>query len=281
MRNVFLFSMGILLPIVFVSSAFSQQLVNCTATVPSETTAGESVKFKAAATTANKIASNLEQPANGSTFSGIFRVSGWAVASTGVSFIDVLVDGAVKGRAQYGLARPDICNAYSTYPNCGTSGFQYSLDPASLTGGKHSLQIRVTAIGGLTAVNPATPITFTIVRRPPCTPQLISPSEGAVIDNGRYDHLDRIIWSFEWTSCPGATAYHLYAIHEAAQYPTINAEELSWHKYIVDFQDRSPMVDYRHIWTWKVRAKVDGQWGAWSSTRTFSVEPVDTDPPTP
>jgi hypothetical protein len=34
-------------------------------------------------------------------------------------------------------------------------------------------------------------------------------------------------------------------------------------------------------WTWKVRARVNGAWGAWSSPRVFSVEKVNTDCPAP
>jgi hypothetical protein len=32
-------------------------------------------------------------------------------------------------------------------------------------------------------------------------------------------------------------------------------------------------------WTWKVRALAGGKWSPWSETRTFDVEPVDTDAP--
>ena len=114
----------------------------------------------------------------------------------------------------------------------------------------------------------------------PCIPSLISPEEGAVLDNGRTDGLDDIVWDFDWSDCAGATQYHLYVIHAGAGLPMIDDSNISsssyhyvGHGYIID--------QNRYNWTWKVRAKVDGQWGGWSGTRTFDVEPVNSDPSSP
>lgn len=113
-----------------------------------------------------RIVGNLDQPAGGSSFYDSFSVSGWAMASTGVNAIDVLVDDVVLGRANYGQSRPDICGAVPGYPNCGNSGYQYSLNPAGLSLGSHRLQVRVTAVGGVSALHPSTPITFNKVVQP-------------------------------------------------------------------------------------------------------------------
>jgi hypothetical protein len=111
-------------------------------------------------------------------------------------------------------------------------------------------------------------------------PQLISPpAYGAMLDNGRTDRLDDIVWDFDWSDVPGASHYHLYVIHSGSWIPVIDRPDLTQSS----FHDVSPgayIIDAnRFAWTWKVRAKVDGVWGDWSPVRTFDVEPVNTDPP--
>jgi hypothetical protein len=113
-----------------------------------------------------------------------------------------------------------------------------------------------------------------------CRPSLRLPKEGAVLDNGRTDGQDDIVWDFAWSECRGAEAYNLYVIGPPPNvvYPLIDVYlplSLSYHHactsaYIADMN--------RLGWTWKVRAMVDGQWGEWSKVRTFDVEPVNTDP---
>jgi len=112
-------------------------------------------------------------------------------------------------------------------------------------------------------------------------PQLISPENGAVLDNGRTDQSDVIIWDFDWSDVTNATSYHIYVIHQGAQYPAINdtVHTSSYHSikkaYIAN--------ENRHDWTWKVRGCRLGNggslvYGPWSEERTFVVEPVNTDP---
>ncbi len=118
----------------------------------------------------------------------------------------------------------------------------------------------------------------------PCgIPYLISPEEGAVLDNGRTDKQDSIIWDFDWTDVPGANVYHLFVMHTGAEYPVINClisssfyHYVSLSSYIADFN--------RFNWKWKVRPghMVYGRFnycGEWSEERSFDVEPVNTDPP--
>jgi hypothetical protein len=109
--------------------------------------------------------------------------------------------------------------------------------------------------------------------------ELLSPARRAVLDNGRLDDRDTIVWEFDWSDCPGATAYGLYVIGPTATVPVVDlalptsAYRSVRRAYIVERNRRG--------WTWRVRAWVDGQWGAWTEARPFDVEPVDTDPPTP
>jgi hypothetical protein len=114
-------------------------------------------------------------------------------------------------------------------------------------------------------------------------PQLISPEDGAILDNGRTDRLDNVIWDFDWSEVTNATLYHIYVIHQGAQYPVIDClvYESSYHhesisSYIIN--------ENRFDWRWKVRGcRVDNSgsyvYGPWSEERTFDAEPVNTDPP--
>jgi hypothetical protein len=109
-------------------------------------------------------------------------------------------------------------------------------------------------------------------------PILISPKNGAVLDNGRTDRRDDIIWSFDWSDHTGATKYQLYVIHVGAKYPVINVtvkgssyKRIEKGAYILDRN--------RFNWRWKVRAGTKNSWLNWSEERRFDVEPVNTDPP--
>jgi len=110
-------------------------------------------------------------------------------------------------------------------------------------------------------------------------PTLISPKEGEVLDNGRYDAKDYIEWDFDWSDVKGAAKYHLYVKHTGSRYPVIDKiiyngsrhHHRKYGSYIIE--------NNRFNWKWKVRAFVDGQWCHWSEVRRFDVEPPNTDPP--
>lgn len=110
-----------------------------------------------------------------------------------------------------------------------------------------------------------------------CIPALITPKEGAIMDNGRLDLQDDVVWDFDWSDCPGATYYHLYVKNLDALNPIINES-------IIDSSYSSETTGYikdenLYNWYWQVTAYIDGQWGEWSPARYFDVEPVNTDPP--
>ncbi|MDD9148211.1 Ig-like domain-containing protein [Sporolactobacillus sp. CQH2019] len=90
----------------------------------------------------------IDNPAAGSTLQGTVTVRGWFLDGTGVSKVEVLVDGKVIGNATYGLSRPDVYKAYSQYKN-NQSGYQYSLNTAQLASGTHRLSIRETGKNGV------------------------------------------------------------------------------------------------------------------------------------
>jgi hypothetical protein len=57
---------------------------------------------------------------------------------------------------------------------------------------------------------------------PPPDLLLISPEDNAVLDNGRSDPWDSIIWDFDWPNVPCGSQYQLYVIGPGAIYPLIN-----------------------------------------------------------
>ncbi|WP_172799253.1 Ig-like domain-containing protein, partial [Bacillus sp. FJAT-29814] len=92
----------------------------------------------------------IDTPAHGSTIKGEVTVRGWLLDDSGVSKIEILVDGKSMGEAQYGISRLDVQNAYPEYKNA-NSGYQYTLNARNLTNGQHKLTVRETGANG--AVN--------------------------------------------------------------------------------------------------------------------------------
>lgn len=126
-------------------------------------------------------------------------------------------------------------------------------------------------------------MTFTIhlavVSKPPCVPLLISPGEGELLDNGRNDRQDDIIWDFDWSDCPGATKYNLYVQHEGSVGPVIDHPAVVASSYHYVGPGSYIIESNRFDWYWKVRSYASGKWSDWSEVRTFDVEPLNTDPP--
>jgi formylglycine-generating enzyme required for sulfatase activity len=102
-------------------------------------------------------------------------------------------------------------------------------------------------------------------------PTLLSPAAGAVLDNGCTNGANPRVWNFDWTDCAGAQAYHLRVERTGAAQPEVNLNNLllSSHTY-----SNLAWVGNNILtgWTWTVRAKIGGVWGAWSAARPFSVE---------
>ncbi len=110
-------------------------------------------------------------------------------------------------------------------------------------------------------------------------PILLSPTEGAVLDNGRSDKLNDVIWDFRWSAVENASKYRLYVFYKEAPTPLIDIGTLSGTSYRhVGRGDFIP-ESARHGWYWQVRAYINGRWGEWSDVRAFSVEPLNSDAP--
>lgn len=111
-------------------------------------------------------------------------------------------------------------------------------------------------------------------------PVLSSPANGAILDNGRTDGRDEIIWDFDWSDVADATKYEIAIIHfQANNSIGIIIDHLlsaSYSQY--QYSDVAYYSAQDSSWKWKVRAMVKGQWSEWSEERTFDLEPVNTDP---
>ncbi|MFF0827407.1 Ig-like domain-containing protein [Brevibacillus sp. NPDC003359] len=89
----------------------------------------------------------MDIPKEGTVIGGTTTIQGWILNPSGVSKIEVLVDGQLQGTAVYGGPRPDIFAMYPHYQNA-NAGFQYLLDTSLFTEGNHKLTIKVTDKAG-------------------------------------------------------------------------------------------------------------------------------------
>lgn len=90
----------------------------------------------------------LDAPKPNSSLSGTIQVKGWFLDVHGVSKIEVLIDGAVHGQANYGLERSDVLNVFPQYKN-EYSGYEYMLDTSTLSEGTHSITVREVSNNGI------------------------------------------------------------------------------------------------------------------------------------
>ncbi|MEH7009815.1 Ig-like domain-containing protein [Neobacillus niacini] len=91
----------------------------------------------------------IDTPSAGSTVNGMIKVRGWILDTSGVSKVEVLVDGQVVGQAQYGRSRPDVLNVFPEYQNA-NAGYEFDFDTRSLTNGSHSISVKATSKTGST-----------------------------------------------------------------------------------------------------------------------------------
>ncbi len=121
-----------------------------------------------------------------------------------------------------------------------------------------------------------TKLTTTIPEPPPCIPELLSPTRGVLLDNGRTDNRDVIDWTFDWTDCPGATEYVIVVYGPTATIPAIRAvtTQSSFRHVSCGYIAQANASNWR-LW---LRAKNEDVWGSWSPERNFDVERADSDP---
>jgi len=101
-------------------------------------------------------------------------IVGWAVSTSSITRVEVLVDSTKVADALYGTSRPDVCYALGTFTGCPNVGFEYNLDYARLSLGAHQLRIQVVAANGTTFLLPAEgSIPFTVNFQPTTTTSML------------------------------------------------------------------------------------------------------------
>lgn len=93
--------------------------------------------------------------------SGVIPVAGWALDDNGVQSVDILVDGAVVGRAFYGMSWEGVAARYPGLPDSALPGFGYFLDTSHYLNGLHTVQPRVRSRAGEVAMLEPRVIQFT------------------------------------------------------------------------------------------------------------------------
>ena len=142
--------------------------------------------------------------------------------------------------------------------------------------------LRVTGLLLLVAlflISTPTPLVSSAPTMPFAAPMLISPVNGAVMDNGCKPKPDGITWDFDWSDVPGATAYHIRVWRNPA-IPLINNNNVPSSSFHYASAPSDHIINTNLTgWRWMVRAKVRGAWGPWSIVRWFRVERLNTDCP--
>ncbi len=90
---------------------------------------------------------HLDVPVPGATVGpGAFQLLGWAADGRGSVAVDIEIDGALVGRANIGLSRPDVAEALG-HANAAFAGWECMLDLHRLAAGRPSLRIDAFAQG--------------------------------------------------------------------------------------------------------------------------------------
>ena len=110
----------------------------------------------------------------------------------------------------------------------------------------------------------------------PLSPRLLTPPAGTVMDNGGRDGGDGIAWDFQWSECRGADRYHLFVIGPSASIPVVDDDRLTATTY--EHRKLAWIAPGNALgWTWRLRARIDGEWREWGAAQAFDAEPVDAD----
>lgn len=81
----------------------------------------------------------LEEPINNETHMGVGNLRGWAVASNGISRVEILIDGAYAFDAPYGGSRGDVGGAFPDIENSSQSGYSLAFNYSGLSAGPHTI----------------------------------------------------------------------------------------------------------------------------------------------
>ena len=86
----------------------------------------------------------IDTPQEDAILSGKITVAGWAYnEDLGISSIEIILDGRVVAKANYGISRGDVASAMNVRrdPNTPNFGFEAEIDTTHLENGNHSLEL--------------------------------------------------------------------------------------------------------------------------------------------
>ena len=95
-----------------------------------------------ATASAGDIVLSLEEPVANSTYTGIANIRGWVVGSSGISRVELYMDGVLKTNIPVGGQRSDVGTSYPTYPNSDDSGFSMAYNYSDMAAGGHTILVR-------------------------------------------------------------------------------------------------------------------------------------------
>ena len=81
----------------------------------------------------------LEEPVEGQVHTGVGNLRGWAVASEGITKVEILIDGALAFEAPYGGERGDVGGAFPDVAGSSESGFSLAYNYSGLAAGPHTI----------------------------------------------------------------------------------------------------------------------------------------------
>lgn len=100
------------------------------------------------------------QVGGGNAGDGQMPLTGWALDDDGVLAVDILVDGVVAGRANYGRSRPGVTLRFPSFPDSAAPGFGFELDTTRYLNGQHTITVRVKSRSGEIVFLPSRSFTF-------------------------------------------------------------------------------------------------------------------------
>ena len=89
-----------------------------------------------------EIVLSLEEPPQGSVYSGVGLIRGFATSMEGIERIELYVDGEYKLDIPYGGARGDVARNYPEIPDSRFSGFGMTFNYNNAGAGQHTIRVR-------------------------------------------------------------------------------------------------------------------------------------------
>ena len=68
-------------------------------------------------------------------------IKGWAISKSNISAIKVYINDKLIGNATLGISRPDVKNAYPSYPNAEKSGYSLNFNTSNLSNGTYKIKV--------------------------------------------------------------------------------------------------------------------------------------------